>query len=113
MPPDPGSHSHPSRGLPQGTGAAGLALLQITLFPCRLLPISVVAAGRHDRTPNAPCWGAVRKGSQPPSPGTQPRGSLFLHELFSFRLDAVLHGGKSRTGAPAPHILATKQQSGG
>lgn len=113
--PDPGSHGRPPVGAShRGRGLLGWRWRQITLFPRWLLPISVAAAaGRQDRTPSMPYWGAVRKGSRLPSPLSQPRGGLFLHELFSFRLDAVPRGSERRTRAPTPHFLAIKQQSRG
>lgn len=92
--PSPVGASHGGQELP------GRRWRQITPFPCQLLPISVAATGRRDCTLSVPCRGAVKKGSWPPSPHSQPQGSLFLHELFSFRLDAVPRSGKGRTGAP-------------
>lgn len=103
------AHSHPCRGFPRGARAALRRWRLITPLPCWLLAIS--SRRRADRI--APRAGLCREGVLAPFTPQPAPGRLFLHGLFSFRFEAILHGGKSWTGAPTPHFLAIKQQSGG
>lgn len=103
VPPEPAAI--PGRGFPRGPRR----WRQITPLPCWLLAIS--SRRRADRI--APRAALCRDGVLAPFTPQPAPGRLFLHGLFSFRFEAILHGGKSWTGAPTPHFLAVKQQSAG
>lgn len=99
------ARSHPRPGFPAGSPALAADNAASLLAARYQQP----PAGRQDRTPSCALSG---RGPGPLHPQPAP-GRLFLHGLFSFRFEAILHGGKSWTGAPTPHFLAVKKQSAG